>query len=186
MYLYSLVKSRRFKHITHTFPVRGHSFLPCDRDFGITEKKKRKMERVYIPEQWIELIEGARRRNPFDIVRMSMSTVLNYQSHLPQYFKNNFSNIRVRDLKMIEYSDKHIDEVWVKYSFSDIESWSKYSIQKPGSIISFPSQTAYTSPVPIKSSKFADLQKIIKKYVPHQYHSYYDSLTTSDTTEPDD
>ena len=42
MYLYSLVKLGRFKKIKHVFPIRGHSFLPCDRDFAIIEQKKRK------------------------------------------------------------------------------------------------------------------------------------------------
>ena len=42
MYLYSLVKLGRFKKIKHVFLIRGHSFLPCDRDFGVIEQKKRK------------------------------------------------------------------------------------------------------------------------------------------------
>ena len=39
-YLFSLVYIGRFRYIRHTFPVRGHSFLPNDRDFGRTEVKK--------------------------------------------------------------------------------------------------------------------------------------------------
>ena len=54
MYLYSLVKLGRFKKIKHVFPIRGHSFLPCDRDFGIIEQKKRKKERVYVPTQGMD------------------------------------------------------------------------------------------------------------------------------------
>lgn len=33
--------------ITHTFPMRGHSYLPNDRDLGRTELKKRKQEQIY-------------------------------------------------------------------------------------------------------------------------------------------
>ena len=39
-YLFTLVSTGRFSKITHIFPVRGHSFLPNDRDFGRTEMKK--------------------------------------------------------------------------------------------------------------------------------------------------
>ena len=46
-YLFTLVSTGRFSKITHIFPVRGHSFLPNDRDFGRTEMKKRKYERIY-------------------------------------------------------------------------------------------------------------------------------------------
>ena len=36
--------SRLFQQIRHIFLIRGHSFLPCDRDFAKTEtKKKRKL-----------------------------------------------------------------------------------------------------------------------------------------------
>ena len=42
-YLFTLVKLGRFEHIQHHFPVRGHSFLPNDRDFGRTETKKSKI-----------------------------------------------------------------------------------------------------------------------------------------------
>ena len=41
-YLFSLVRMGKFKLIRHFFPLRGHSFLPCDRDFAKTETKKRK------------------------------------------------------------------------------------------------------------------------------------------------
>ena len=36
----TLIKLKRFKSIVHIFPVRGHSFLPCDRDFASIELKK--------------------------------------------------------------------------------------------------------------------------------------------------
>ena len=42
-------------HVTSVeivFPVRGHTFLPCDRVFGIIEKKLRKKERLYSPKEY--------------------------------------------------------------------------------------------------------------------------------------
>ena len=40
-YFFTLVCTGRYKLIQHYFPVRGHSFLPNDRDFGRTEAKKK-------------------------------------------------------------------------------------------------------------------------------------------------
>ena len=82
MYLYSLVKLGRFKKIKHVFLIRGHSFLPCDRDFGVIEQKKRKKERVYVPKEWMTLIETARKRKPFDVVGADQSIFHDYQEHL--------------------------------------------------------------------------------------------------------
>ncbi|GFN84878.1 hypothetical protein PoB_001138400 [Plakobranchus ocellatus] len=30
-----------FKSIEHKFPIPGHTFLPCERDFDVIEKKKK-------------------------------------------------------------------------------------------------------------------------------------------------
>lgn len=37
----------------HQFPEPGHSFLPCDRAFGLIEKEKRK-KKQFIPKGWID------------------------------------------------------------------------------------------------------------------------------------
>ncbi|KAK4871468.1 hypothetical protein RN001_015592 [Aquatica leii] len=42
---------KRFRKIYHYFPVRGHSFLPCDRDFGTLKRFIKKYDRVYVPEE---------------------------------------------------------------------------------------------------------------------------------------
>ncbi|KAG8333754.1 hypothetical protein J6590_103945, partial [Homalodisca vitripennis] len=39
------------------FPVPGHSFLPCDRDFGIISKALRRHDRLFTPEEVKEVIE---------------------------------------------------------------------------------------------------------------------------------
>lgn len=42
-----LTDTGRFDKIEQYFPVRGHSFLPCDRDFSNIKKKLKKIDRVY-------------------------------------------------------------------------------------------------------------------------------------------
>lgn len=50
-YLSAVVSTSTNKLISikHRYPEPGHSFLPCDRCFGHIEKKRRKVERVYLP-----------------------------------------------------------------------------------------------------------------------------------------
>ena len=103
--------------------------------------------------------------------------------HFPQFFKNTaFSAIHMRDTHMFEYSHEHPDEVWIKYSYSDVEDWSRFSIQKLRSTITFPTQPIRITPIPIKNAKLADFKKVVDKYmyVPPQYHPFYQSISSSD------
>ena len=68
-FLYSLVDLKKcLKKIHLIFPIRGHSFLPCDRDFASVELRNCKVETLYVPDQWISIIEDSRVHNKFDVV----------------------------------------------------------------------------------------------------------------------
>jgi hypothetical protein len=43
--------------IQWVFPVRGHSYMPADRCFGLVEKKMKTLENVLNPENYDEVIE---------------------------------------------------------------------------------------------------------------------------------
>ena len=48
----------------------GHSFLPCDEDFGVDEKQKRKNEQVFTLHEWMKVAQRARKSNKFDVMEM--------------------------------------------------------------------------------------------------------------------
>lgn len=53
-----LIAKGFFTEITHKFPVKGHTFLDCDRDFAIIEKAKERAKPL-IPKDIIEMITNA-------------------------------------------------------------------------------------------------------------------------------
>ena len=72
---------KAFKKIHRIFPISDHSFLPCDRDFASVKLRKRKVETLYIPDQWISIIdEGSRVHNKFDIVKVTNKDILDFKS----------------------------------------------------------------------------------------------------------
>ena len=127
-YLFTLVRTGRYKFIQHHFPVRGHSFLPNDRDFGCTETKKKKHERVYCPEQWHDIMKTARRRNPFVVTPVSQDMVKDYTLHLAPSFKKTVRSgkrpLNMQKVRVFEYSDTHISQVWAKYGGGEMNSGS--------------------------------------------------------------
>lgn len=61
-FLLMLVSSGRFDKIFQYFPVRGHSFLQCDRNFGTAKRLIRKKDRIYVPEEYNLMISTAKKR----------------------------------------------------------------------------------------------------------------------------
>ena len=81
-YFYHHIETAKFDEILHTFPIRGHSFLPNDRDFALMEKKKRSTDTVYHPQGWLDIIASARRINPFTVTPLSQDMVKDYKGHI--------------------------------------------------------------------------------------------------------
>lgn len=66
-YIESLANSR-FQMVEMHYPIPGHSRMPCDRDFGRIEKRKKKEDRIIVPSEWIKLIKETDLKSPFTIV----------------------------------------------------------------------------------------------------------------------
>ncbi|CAH1101838.1 unnamed protein product [Psylliodes chrysocephalus] len=64
-----LVDLNYFTEVHQKFLSTGHSFLPCDRDFSLIEKKKKTMK-VFVPLKWMEVIANARESKPFYVLYM--------------------------------------------------------------------------------------------------------------------
>lgn len=54
--------------IDHKFLVSGHSYLPNDGEFGIIESASRRHGQIYRPDQWVDIIKTAKRKEPYFVV----------------------------------------------------------------------------------------------------------------------
>jgi len=59
-FLQSMVENGRFQDISFSYPIPGHSFMACDRDFALIEKKRRNADLVTVPSQWVKLVKETR------------------------------------------------------------------------------------------------------------------------------
>lgn len=71
LYQYLIYKGY-VKIIDHKFPEVGHSFLDSDRDFGRIEKKLKKIETLYTPDQYRDVIKSSSNKK---------SVVVNMEHH---------------------------------------------------------------------------------------------------------
>ena len=82
----SLLSRKLELEITHVYPVRGHSYCSCDRNFGMYGQKKKKKETIETVDDYCELIQNAR-NPPFTIIRESEIVVKNFELLIPKKFK---------------------------------------------------------------------------------------------------
>lgn len=86
-YLLSLCDNNRFDSITQYFPVRGHSFMPCDRDFGSLKRVLRNIDRIYTIDQYGELFKRSSVRDRFTICYINTADILSFKNWWTQYYK---------------------------------------------------------------------------------------------------
>nr|CAI5821873.1 unnamed protein product [Callosobruchus analis] len=79
--------TKRFKKIVHYFPFRGHSFLPCDRDFGSIKRVIRRADRIYLPEDYEQMILSSRKVFPFTLTTIRYEDIIDFKNWWPHYYK---------------------------------------------------------------------------------------------------
>lgn len=70
-FLMNLCDRGQFSTITHNFPVRGHLYSPCYRDFGSIKLLLRKINHIYTPQEYAQLILKASKTNCFTVYQVS-------------------------------------------------------------------------------------------------------------------
>lgn len=86
-YLFYLVQSGRLTNIIHRFPEPGHSFMSCDRAFGLIEKNLRKSDRVFLPTEYANIIKRTSKK--FTVVEVDSTMIFTFVDILKGFFLKN-------------------------------------------------------------------------------------------------
>ena len=182
-----LVQTGRFDTIDHKFPVSGHSFLPSDRDFGVIEQRKRKASHVYIPEEWVDLITSARRRNPFHVTKLTAANFYaleSISSHLcNQKVSVGKQKVEFRKIMWFRFERSNPLKYKYRYMLNELEAWKTVDLARhrrgrPSNLQDVELTLKYTSPRGINPKKKADIMKLLK-YIPPVFHAYHQNLVVS-------
>ena len=65
-------------------------------------QKKKKVERIYTPHQWMEVMRAARKMKPYEVIEVKQFMIRDFQSHQSQFFKKTVSSKRmsIREAKI--------------------------------------------------------------------------------------
>lgn len=103
-YLYSVARYKAFglETITQRYPEPGHSFLPCDCCFGLIEQKKRKIERVFLPQSYQTIVKETN-PNKFYVINVTQNMILNFSEYFKPFFKKYISNSKKDKFSIMSY-----------------------------------------------------------------------------------
>ena len=176
------------KEIHHKFLVSGHSYLPCDQDFGLVEKQKKFFKDIYVPEDWSKVIESARKRKPFKVIKMmamdffSTKTLENNLSNR----KISINNSKVEWLKIqwLHYKNTNPFCIFYKYSNNEATLFDSVDISKRRKLVTTNFEDVhlnilYPSGNKIDIKKKKDLLEL-SPFIPPIHHKFYENLKTSD------
>lgn len=180
-YYFTLIDTGKLKFIQHSFPEPGHSFLPCDRSFGVVEIQKRKHERVYVPTDWHNIVKCS--SNKFEVVNVTQEMILNFSEHFIKLFKktvlnNHKEKLAITQYRLFRYSCENKVVVQCSKTLSGLVM-SQFAIRRPNVSLSLPSKQLYRSMLPIKDAKFKDVMKLAHKYVPPSDMWFYNTLQSA-------
>ncbi|XP_063228181.1 uncharacterized protein LOC134534082 [Bacillus rossius redtenbacheri] len=175
-----LVQNKMLQNIVHCYPVRGHSFLPCDRDFGLFKKNIKKCDRIYTPKEYVSLLVHS--KSNVKVKMVETEDILDFNTWWPRFFKKNCVAI-----ECVGRDTPH--DCKVNFAPSSFKEF-RYSAAKPGVVEACPfigGLVTYTFPlaqpsinnhfsmiipkaypagkVPINRLKLQDIQKVVKYVV---------------------
>lgn len=180
--LMALTMTGRFRVIYQYFPVRGHSFLPCDRNFATIKRSVRRHDRIYAPHQYSSLIANAKKIEPKFVVReVKNRDIINFKDWWPRYFKKSSLSLSFPRSTFAISQYRHFiyrsEEKGYLTASEYIDGLTKASFQlvKGNEEVVLPKAMAYNGHVPINGKKLADLQKIVH-YIPEEYKEFFTEI----------
>ena len=180
-----LLLTNRFKVIEHKFPIPGHSFMDCDRDFAKIEVATRQRQHVYTIDEYQSLMMNSIRKPKPTVTRMAdkmfdIQELIRQLGLVQKTVDRSGRKIAMRDnvrwIRMTQFGTYHY-----RHSFSSDEPWKEVVIRGPARLQPDCQMDIKLLPVanlPITAAKLRDINKQLK-FIPTQYQSLYRQLTSA-------
>ncbi|CAH2102300.1 unnamed protein product [Euphydryas editha] len=155
------------------FPVTGHSYLPPDRVFALTEKKIKRKEVIIKPEEYVEVVS-----EHATVHKLTVEVpVLDWKETCKENLKPTQSwHFQISKIKRVclERNNNKI-KVRGEISYNNDLSVAK-SILKRGKLFQHIDPVPISPGVSVKPAKLADVQKLLDKHYGPNWKNEYEEL----------
>lgn len=190
-FLLSLTDTERFKKVEQFFPVRGHSFLPCDRDFAIIKRALKRHDRIYSIHELTEIIINSSTSNKFTVVEVDSSELIyDFKNWWPRFYRKSPVSIEtsqkprdqrkffgISSLFHLRYNSEN-SGVCLASEFINSTVMHTFILRQTtrDAVTTETLSKAYSSgKVAITKLKIQDIQKAIT-YVPAEHKNFYNEI----------
>lgn len=194
-FLMSLVELKKFEEIQIYFPIRGHSFMPCDRDFGLIRRQLNKHERFYTLDEYIKIISKAS-NNPqkFSIVEVTKDFIFDFNNWWSNFYKKKCLSVESYGKNVSQDKKKpftisafhHITippgQEIICREFIDGLITHTYRLRNTNKEINPVEQKAYLKKLPINQKKMTDIKNTLK-FIPDMYMDFWGEISEWPTSE---
>ena len=142
---------------------------------------------MYVPEDWCNLVENARRQNAFHVIRMTtedFTSTRNVRSEIV-YRKTNTNGNKVEwlNIRWLQVSKDKPFEIQYRYSHNTLEAWKTLDVcrkrqGRPSDLGSVSLVPLYRGFRPINVKKLQDLLALID-FIPPVHHAFYNELEST-------
>ncbi|KAF6212564.1 hypothetical protein GE061_013089 [Apolygus lucorum] len=132
MTLILVVAMNYFEKVDLKFLVSGHSNKPCDRDFGIIEKRK-KVCKTMVPGEVADMIRDAKSTQPFQVVNMGPADFKDVARCSDTFL--NTAGLKISTVSWIQISRAEFPTIKTRGSLNELEQWKEVKILKKGQSI---------------------------------------------------
>lgn len=179
------VPDTRVDTIDHKFLVSGHSYLPNDAEFGIIESASCRVAQVYSPDQWVDIIKTAKRKEPYSVV-----TEMKNADFLSTVALENSTTIRKKttcgydfnwlNIRWLRFEGNHPLQFQFKETLNADTPFYKVDLCKKkrgrqAHLYNIRQDFLYPSRRPVTKAKKNDMIDLLP-YIPPIYHNYYKNL----------
>lgn len=165
----ALVSQDKFQTINQYFPIRGHSFLPCDRDFSVVKRGLKKFDHTYTLDEYRKRILECPRKQKFSIKVPKTEDITDFKQWWPKHYKKTCLSAESqgrgirKDLKVsfkinqfmhFTYSSNTPNKVTARDFIEGMSSHTFLLQTSKEKRIPLPEEKAYTGPLPINKKKW--------------------------------
>lgn len=138
---------------------------------------RKKIERVYLPETYQELVRKTSKH--FQVIKVTQDVLFNFSESMKSLFKKTVVGVDRSKFSIMSYQYMEYNSEGLFCSSSGNSTGKKkFLLEKKGVEIRLPENipNLYNRLINIKSVKFKDVQNLATKYVPPEYIWFYRTL----------